>query len=292
MTLLVFLGALAASVMAVELLEALLGLRLVPRGRLLHAEDLRRFQAEERLGTWQALLAALWPSRFHPRQARNREDVVERLRRAGYPFESTGAFYAYAIRTFGFYTVLGLLAAGFGFMSGVPPLLALFPFAAFVVIGLRRPYTRLKRLTRERAEAMRLNMLPVMSAFLAYLRAGVNVQSALQGCERIGGPFGNLLGFLAARMQVEPFERAIERTRAHLPDPNDQVAVRFFDAVEAYFTRNRPMLDTVDGLLKDLKGEHADETAERVALTKRQAGLFGVLAVVGLLITLIWPTFG
>lgn len=292
MLVIAFVGALALSLVAFEVANVLVSGSTVSRGRLLSATDFTRPETPTGLNTWQALVAALWPTRFHPAQAATRRNVVERLRRAGYPFATTGEFYAYAVRTFAIHAVAGILMAGALVANGGNILIAVGIFLLLTWYGLRKPYRRLDRAVKERSEAMKFNMLPILASVHAYLRAGLGVQDALRSAWQLGGPFGNMLGFLLARMEIEPFPRALQNTKEHYPDPEDVIASRFFDAIEAYFMRNRPMLETVEALLDDLRDEHADAAAERVALTKRQAGLFGVLAVAGLVISLIWPALG
>ena len=70
-------------------------------------------------------------------------------------------------------------------------------------------------------------MLIGLSVLSSLLSSGVGVQEALRRASTVGGPFCNLLGLLVARMEVEDFTKAIEVTRAHLPDPTDVEAQLF-----------------------------------------------------------------
>ena len=99
--------------------------------------------------------------------------------------------------------------------------------AIFIFLGLRRPYVRLKMLAKKRAEGLRNNMLIGLSVLSSLLSSGVGVQEALRRASTVGGPFCNLLGLLVARMEVEDFNKAIEVTRAHLPDAADVEANLF-----------------------------------------------------------------
>jgi 3-oxoacyl-(acyl-carrier-protein) synthase len=62
--------------------------------------------------TWEALLVAILPGRFDPNQAKNMADVISLLRRAGYPYDTPGDFYAAAIRDFSVFLAVGGLLAG------------------------------------------------------------------------------------------------------------------------------------------------------------------------------------
>src|SRR5690606_35993090 len=76
----------------------------------------------------------------------------------------------------------------------------------------------------------------------------VGVQEALRRTASVGGPFCNLLGLLVARMEVEDFSKAVEVTRAHLPDPADVEANLFLRDIYDFFANNRPVLSSMQGL--------------------------------------------
>ncbi len=283
-----FLGALALSVLAFELLTSIQNAwGPFGRNRLLAPDTTRT----KRRSTWEALLVALLPGRFDPQKARNSADVVSLLRRAGYPYDSVGDFYAAAIRDFSLYLIVGgLLAGALAAMDMLPAA----PFVAliFVLLGLRRPYVRLKALARKRAEAMRNNMLIGLSVLSALLSSGVGVQEALRRAASVGGPFCNLLGLLVARMEVEDFNKAIEVTRAHLPDLADVEANLFLRDIQDFFANNRPVLASVQGLQEAVHRSVVELTEARAALVRQRSGLFGVLAVVGLVLAIIAPFMG
>ncbi len=119
--------------------------------------------------------------------------------------------------------------------------------------------------------------------------AGVGVQEALRRTASVGGPFCNLLGLLIARMEVEDFRKALATTQAHLPDPGDVEAHLFLRDVEAFFVHNRPLLASVQALQEAIHRNVIEATEARAALVRQRSGLFGVLAVVGLVISLIAP---
>lgn len=209
MTLLAFLGALSLSALTFELLTAFQSaFASFGNKRLLNPAT----ASAARRSTWEALLVAILPGRFDPQKAKNAADVVSLLRRAGYPYDTPGEFYAAAIRDFSLFLGVGGLLAGAMAAMGMllaAPVVALM----FILLGLRRPYVRLKTLAKRRAESLRNNMLIGLSVLGSLLSSGVGVQEALRRAAGVGGPFCNLLGLLVARMEVEDFTRAIEVTR-------------------------------------------------------------------------------
>ncbi|MCZ7547594.1 MAG: hypothetical protein M5U11_00350 [Anaerolineales bacterium] len=245
----------------------------------------------KRRSTWEALLVAILPGRFDPEQAKNMTDVISLLRRAGYPFDTPGEFYAVAMRDFSLYLAVGgLLAGALAAMNvlAAAPVIALI----FVVLGLRRPYVRLKTLAKKRAESLRNNMLIGLSVLSALLSSGMGVQEALRRASAVGGPFCNLLSLLVARMEVDDFAKAVEVTRAHLPDSNDVEANLFLRDIYDFFANNRPVLSSVMGLQESVHRTVVELTESRAALVRQRAGLFGVLAVLGLVLSILAPFIG
>jgi hypothetical protein len=285
MTFFAFLGALSLSVLAFELMNAFQGaVSLFGSNRLISTGT----ATVQQRSTWEAMLVAVLPGRFDPEKARNTADVVSLLRRAGYPYDTPGEFYAVAIRDFSlFLSVGGLLAGALAAMDVLvaAPIVALM----FVLLGLRRPYVRLKTLAKKRAESLRNNMLIGLSVLSALLSSGVGVQEALRRSASVGGPFCNLLGLLVARMEVEDFNKAIEVTRAHLPDLSDVEANLFLRDIQDFFANNRPVLSSVQGLQESVHRSVVELTEARAALVRQRSGLFGVLAVVGLVLAIIAP---
>ena len=288
MTFLVFVGALSLSVLAFELLSVFQNAVSIFGGnRLMNITSTE----VRRRSTWDALLVAILPGRFDPNQAKNITDVISLLRRAGYPYDTPGEFYAVAIRDFSlFLAVGGLLAGALAAMQmiAVAPVIALI----FIFLGLRRPYVRLKTLAKKRAEALRNNMLIGLSVLSALLSSGVGVQEALRRASSVGGPFCNLLGLLVARMEVDDFAKAVEITRAHLPDLSDVEANLFLRDIYDFFANNRPVLSSIQGLQESVHRTVVELTESRAALVRQRAGLFGVLAVVGLVLVIILPFMG
>ena len=287
MTILAFTGALALSVLVFELLTALQ--RATGFGRTRLSSGTAPEQA--RCSTWEALLVAVLPHRFDPAQAKGSADVISLLRRAGYPYDTPGEFYAAAMRDFSlFLGVGGMLAGALAAMDmaiAAPAVALIFAF-----LGLRRPYVRIKARAKKRAESMRNNMLIGLSVLNSLLSSGVGVQEALRRAAGVGGPFCNLLGLLVARMEVEDFGKAIEVTRAHIPDPGDVEVNLFLRDVYDFFANNRPILSSIQGLQESVHRNVVEMTESRAALVRQRAGLFGVLAVVGLVLAIIAPFMG
>jgi len=287
MTILAFTGALAVSVLAFALLTALQRATGFGRTRLSFGA------APEQAGrsTWEALLVAVLPNRFDPAQAKDSADVISLLRRAGYPYDTPGEFYAAAVRDFSlFLGVGGMLAGALAAMDmaiAAPAVALIFAF-----LGLRRPYVRIKARAKKRAESMRNNMLIGLSVLNSLLSSGVGVQEALRRAAGVGGPFCNLLGLLVARMEVEDFGKAIEVTRAHIPDPGDVEVNLFLRDVYDFFANNRPILSSIQGLQESVHRNVVEMTESRAALVRQRAGLFGVLSVVGLVLAIIAPFMG
>lgn len=289
MTFFAFLGALSLSILAFELMTVLQGaFSMFGSNRLVNVQT---SSANKRRSTWEALLVAVLPGRFDPSQAKNAADVISLLRRAGYPYDTPGEFYAFAIRDFSlFLAVGGMLAGALAAMNAmaVAPVIAMI----FITLGLRRPYVRMKSLAKKRAESLRNNMLIGLSVLSSLLSSGLGVQEALRRASTIGGPFCNLLGLLVARMEVEDFTKAIEVTRAHLPDPNDVEANLFLRDIQDFFANNRPVLSSVQGLQESVHRSVVEATEARAALVRQRAGLFGVMSVLGLVLAIIGPFLG
>lgn len=286
-TAIAFVGAVAAMVVAYEI-----------GSRILAPLSVSRLDAPREAGyavsevktpsLWDAILLAAFPGWFGRANPKRTETVVDLLRRAGYPFDSPGSFYAFAIRVFTQDMILLALFSAVVVLLGFPEFI--LPLGALMVYdGLTRPYNHLKALIRVRNQAFRNNLLAGLSTLQSLLAAGVGVQEAMRRTAEVGGPFCNLLLLLVTRMEIEPFDRAMEAVRKHLPDPNDIEVNLFLRDVEAYFTNNRPLLPGVTALQKSVHRLTIEETEKRASLIKQRAGLFGILAVVGMMITLILP---
>ncbi len=289
MTFFAFLGALSVSVLVFELLSVFqTAFSTFGSNRLM---NIPISNSVKRRSTWDALLVAILPGRFDPNQAKNTADVISLLRRAGYPYDTPGEFYAVAIRDFSLFLIVGgLLAGALAALNlvMVAPVIALI----FIFLGLRRPYARIKTLAKKRAESLRNNILIGLSVLSSLLSSGVAVQEALRRASTVGGPFCNLLGLLVARMEVEDFSKAIEVTHAHLPELSDVEANLFLRDVYDFFANNRPVLSSVQGLQESVHRSVVEVTEARAALVHQRAGLFGVMAVLGLVLAILAPFMG
>ena len=286
MTALAFLGALSVATFSFELISAL-QYGFFRHNRLDGAYQ-NQSQSVKRRSTWEAILIALFPKRFDPNEARDMLDVIALIRRAGYPYNTPGEFYAAAIREFSKYLIVGGLMAGALAMNGM--LFAAPLFAAFYIyLGLRRPYTRLKKMAKVRAETMRNNMLIALSVLESLLSSGVGVQDALRRTAAVGGTFSNLLGLLVAQMEIKDIENAVEVVMAHLPDPGDTDATLFFADILDFFQRSRPILSSVTALRESVHRTVLELTEQRAALVRQRSGLFGVTAVIGLVLSMVMP---
>jgi len=288
---LTFLTALSVSVLFHELFGAFLAV-LSPYGRRKRLDGMRVGEAlpVQRRSLVEALLVVLFPTHFDPDRAKNLLDVVAMIRRAGYPVASAGEFYAGAVRTFSVFLFAGALAAGalayLGF-AWLAPLMVLL----FCLVGLRRPYARLKTLARKRAEATRNNMLVGLATLNSLLTAGMGVQEAMRRAAQVGGAFCNLMGFLVARMEIEDFSKAVEVVRAHLPDPRDVEVNLFLRDVEDFFVTNRPLLASTTALQEAIHRGQIEATEARASLVRHRSGLFGIFSVIGLVLAMISPMF-
>ncbi len=286
MTALAFLGALSVATFSFELIAAL-QYGFFRHSRLDGAYQ-NQSQSPTRRSTWEAILITLFPKRFDPNEAKDMLDVVALIRRAGYPYNTPGEFYAAAIREFSKYLIVGGLMAGSLAMNGM--LFAAPLFAAFYIyLGLRRPYTRLKKMAKARAETMRNNMLIALSVLESLLSSGVGVQDALRRTAAVGGTFSNLLGLLVAQMEIKDIESSIEVVQAHLPDPSDTDATLFLADILDFFQRSRPILASVTALRESVHRTVLELTEQRAALVRQRSGLFGITAVIGLVLSMVMP---
>ena len=183
MTFLAFLGALSLSVLAFELLNVFQSAFSTFGGNRL--SNFTSQPQTKRRSTWEALLIAILPGRFDPDAAKNTADVISLLRRAGYPYDTPGEFYAVAIRDFSTFLLVGGLLAGA--MAALNMLMAAPVIALiFIFLGLRRPYVRIRGMAKKRAESLRNNMLIGLSVLSSLLSSGVGVQEALRRASTVG----------------------------------------------------------------------------------------------------------
>jgi hypothetical protein len=289
-----FLAALSLAIMAHEVAAMILVLifgrhRTILDGpRVADDVDIPR---KRRSTTLDAILLAVFPKRFDERYASNVTDVVGLLRRSGYYYATPGEFYAAAIRDFSQYLLIGAaLAVGLVILD--MPGATLPILIIYIVLGLRRPYSRLKTVAKRRDDAMKNNMLLGLSVLEALLSVSTGAQTAFAETAKIGGPFCNLLALLAVQIEKSPPEKAVEVVSAHLPNPKDIEANLFLADVLAYFVESRRILSGVSALRLSVHRLVLDNTEERAALVRQRANLFGIFSIVGLLLALILPYMG
>jgi hypothetical protein len=237
-----------------------------------------------------AILLAVLPKRFDPNVA-DATDIMALLRRSGYYYANPGEFFAAAIRDFSQYLLIGAgLAVALVILD--MPIAAIPILAIYIVLGLRRPYTRLKKIARKREDAMKNNMLLGLSVLESLLSVSTGAQEAFTRTAQIGGPFCNLLALLSAQITKLPPDDAVAVVKAHLPNPRDVEANLFLNDVLAYFKESRRILSGVKALRHSVHRLVLDATEERAALVRQRANLFGIFAIVGLLFALILPYMG
>ena len=249
----VFIGALALAVIALEI-GTTLQARLVKSSKLDGASVAGAEMAPRRT-TWEALLIAVLPGRFDPNQEASKSNVIDLLRRAGYPYDTPGEYYASAIKYFTVYFIAGATTAGVVYLLGLG-IAAPFLAGAFIFVGLTRPSANLRSLARKRAEATRSNMLVGLAVLESLLIAGVGHQDAMRFTSTVGGPFCNLLGFLVARLAIESPVKALETVRAHIPDPNDVDMQLFLRDVSDYYVKSGPLLNGISALRISVHPRH------------------------------------
>ena len=240
--------------------------------------------------TIEAILLAVLPNRFDPNVAKT-TDIMDLLRRSGYYYINPGEFFAAAIRDFSQYLLVGAgLAVALVILD--MPIAAIPILVIYILLGLRRPYTRLKKIAKKREDAMKNNMLLGLSVLESLLSVSTSAQQAFTQTAQIGGPFCNLLALLSAQISKLPPEDAVAVVKAHLPNPRDVEANLFLNDVLAYFKESRRILSGVKALRHSVHRLVLDATEERAALVRQRANLFGIFAIVGLLFALILPYMG
>jgi len=289
-TLLAFLAAIAGAVAVLDFAA------IVFQPKVASRLDVRVGEAAEvaspRAGGWTAILGVVLPRWFNPERARGREKVVDLIRRAGYhPYGSVREFYLAAMAEFGKGIIMAAVVAVAFYLLGMRFLSV--PFAVlFLWLAYRKPYTRLREAAQKRAEMMRPNMLAGLAELESLLHAGVGVQEALRRTAQLGGPFCNLMGLLVARLEVEAPAQALKRVEQHIPDPSDTNMVLFLRDLEDYFLRQRPLEQSVRALRHAVHQDIVNATVARASKVKQRAGLYGILAIIGMLISALAPLFG
>ncbi len=290
MTFFAFLAALALTILVHEIVSAIQAAVVGRWNNPLHTPVLTHsdLPGKRRGTTLEAILLAVFPKRFDERQATNITDIVGLLRRSGYVYATPGEFYAAAIRDFSQFLLVGMILA-VGLVILDMPVAAVPILAIYIILGLRRPYARLKTAAKKREFAMKNNMLLGLSVLESLLTVSTGSQTAFAETAKIGGPFCNLLALLSVQIEKGGPDRAVEAVTAHLPNPNDIEANLFLADVLAYYKEMRPILSSVSALRESVHRLVLDATEERAALVRQRANLFGIFSVLGLLLALIAP---
>ena len=289
----IFVAALFFAVATHELIGMFQVLISGRRTKVIHfavVEDGINLPAQRQRTTIEAILLAVLPNRFDPNVAKT-TDIMDLLRRSGYYYANPGEFFAAAIRDFSQYLLIGAgLAVALVILD--MPIAAIPILTIYIFLGLRRPYTRLKKIARKREDAMKNNMLLGLSVLESLLSVSTSAQQAFTQTAQIGGPFCNLLALLSAQISKLPPEDAVAVVKAHLPNPRDVEANLFLNDVLAYFKESRRILSGVSALRHSVHRLVLDATEERAALVRQRANLFGIFSIVGLLFALILPYMG
>lgn len=289
----IFVAALFFAVATHELIGLFQVLISGRRTKVIHfavVEDGINLPAQRQRTTIEAILLAVLPNRFDPNVAKT-TDIMDLLRRSGYYYANPGEFFAAAIRDFSQYLLIGAgLAVALVILD--MPIAAIPILTIYIFLGLRRPYTRLKKIARKREDAMKNNMLLGLSVLESLLSVSTSAQQAFTQTAQIGGPFCNLLALLSAQISKLPPEDAVAVVKAHLPNPRDVEANLFLNDVLAYFKESRRILSGVSALRHSVHRLVLDATEERAALVRQRANLFGIFSIVGLLFALILPYMG
>jgi hypothetical protein len=132
-------------------------------------------------------------------------------------------------------------------------------------------------------------MLVGLAVLESLLIAGVGAQDAMRFTSKVGGPFCNLLGFLVARLEIESTEKALETTRAHVPDPNDVDMQLFLRDMSDFFIHSRPLLSGISALRTSVHRNILESTERRAAVVLQRTSILGIFAVVGLIFSIILP---
>ena len=239
----------------------------------------------------EALLVGLLPSRFNPNHAKNHESVTVLIKRSGYYYKTVGEFYAAAVGDFVKFLLLAVFIAGLMTMMNMM-VFGVALAAVFVYAGLRAPYDRLKGLAKKRAEALHNNMMVALTVMEAMLTAGANAQTAIEKASRIGGPFCGVLSIFVKELagNTNNADQATDEALKYLPDPNDMDAVLLLEALRQNMKGARPkFLQALRATREEVFRTIVGSTEERAAKVQSQANVFGIFAVIGILVTILLP---
>lgn len=240
---------------------------------------------------FRVIIAAAFPGRFDP--TRLPRSIPELIRRSGYLYAGPAEYTAVAARDLAFFLLLGALMSGAALLATRGSLAAAVAVAmVFGFIGLRRPRSRLKAAVKRRAENVPFSLLNVLAISTPVFQSG-GIYAGLEVASQQPGVIGNLCRMLLFHLRNgAPPSEAVRLVIEHLPDPDDPLAETFFRTIEAGLVGGQGAAEALKELL-NMTTQHVHELVEaRAAVAKRMAGLFGVIAVIGMVLSIILPGLG
>jgi len=241
--------------------------------------------------TLESFILALWPSRFDPNAARDRETVESLLRRSGYYYKTVGEFYAAALRDFVMFLVVGVVMIILMSMMNMA-VVGVVMAALLIYNGLRWPYGRLKNVAKQRADALQNNMLVGLSVIEAITSAGKGMDKATKVAAGVGGPFCAILGYYNYMVTKggNNVETALEAAKTFLPDRNNLDAVLFLDTLKDISSGEQSRLvQVVRAHRLETHRKILNSAEERASKVRSRAVLYGFMAAVGMILTLVLP---
>jgi hypothetical protein len=253
-------------------------------------DDTERETKIYKRNTLEALILALWPSRFDPNRAKDRDTIEGLLRRSGYYYSTVGEFYAAALRDFVMFLILGAVFAGLMSMMKLAPL-GIAMAALLIYNGLRWPYGRLKNIAKQRAEAVQNNMLVAMTIMESLVAAGKSAQEGADCASKVGGPFCAVLSAYLSSLASNPEhpDVAMEDAKSYLPDPNNLDAILFLEAIKDSEKGRSRFLETVHVARIEAQRKILNTSAARASSIQQRAVIYGFMAAVGMVVTLVLP---
>jgi Flp pilus assembly protein TadB len=297
LTFVAFVGAVAIGIFVFEILNLVLG----RRGRdtrneaQIRLDSMPASEDQEakvyKRNTLESLVVALWPSRFDPNRARDRDSVESLLRRSGYYYKTVGEFYAAALRDFVMFLVLGVV---FIFLMSLMnfTLVGVIMAAALIYNGLRWPYGRLRSVAKQRADALQNNMLVGLSVMEAVTSAGKDISQATKVAAGVGGPFCAILGYYNFMVTKggNKVDTALDAAKTFLPDPNNLDAVLFLDTLKDIATGEQARLvQVIRAHRLETHRKILNAAEARASQVRSMSVLYGFLAAVGMILTLVLP---
>ena len=239
----------------------------------------------------EAFVLTIWPARFDPDRAADKESVETLLRRSGYYYATVGEFYAAALRDFVMFLIVAVFLASLMFMMKMTAI-GLLMAALLIYNGLRWPYARLKSMARQRADSVQNNMMVAMTIMESMAAAGRGALEGAKSAQNIGGPFCAVLAVYIknlTRFSGDP-TRAMEEAKTFMPDPGNLDAILFLDAIrdDEKGTRGR-FLETVHAARIEAQRRILTTSTARASKVQSRAVIYGFMASIGMIATLILP---